>query len=827
MAFGSTATTTTIAVSPNPVTYPGTTTITVTVEQTSGTAVPGGTATVNVGSTVLFSVTLNGSGVGSAMVPTTGYPAGTYGLTAVYAGNSSFSGSTSSVVNVTLKSPVTVTMQATPNPVAVGQTATLKSTVTATDGGGTPTGTVSFKVGTEVLATVNLSAGTATLVAPTTGYAPGTYPIVAAYNGDTLHATGNSSTTNVSLVSDVSITTTNTPNATHGSPYTETFTGTGGTGSYSWSITSGLSALQGIGMSFSSGGVLSGTPNEVGSYPYTVQVKDTETGETSSAPYTLLVNGPSSPGCGPGSYSVSGTVSYAGSKTGRIYIGMGSSCGGGTQGTSISASGAFTIRGVAPGSYNLAAFMDILGYGVMNAADPTGSSATVTVTDANVTGASITLTDPATVTLSSGPQLQGVSGFNSGAIAFFNDVSNSGGIEAATSYTLQWSTSSSFSSVAGSKTFAADGKNSNVWIVKGLTNGTAYYFRAYGTSGGTAVSPYSSIYGPVTIGAATGGVTVSGSVTFSGTSTGPLYVIFLDQSSGVLSADVISAPVSPQAYSVQVPSGTNTYQFAAVMDQNNDGLVDPGDLQDVAQEGTPSVTISGPTSNVDLTLPSGNGIGFVYTQNSESFSGSNAFFSYALSPEVDFLAKLPVAVTLLSSSNSDGANIVGPIDMANCETSGSNCGHGFQFNYSDLAESAAVGDTYTFSVTYSDGSTGTLTYSLPAVLNAYAGNLAPVTGSSSSTTPTFTWTDPTDAASYAYQFQLYVNGGESVWQIGDEGSGNGFASSITSITWGTDPTGEGSTPSLSSLSDSVEYGWAIQIIDTYGNTTFTRVNYQP
>jgi len=824
------ATTTAMSFSPNSVAVGGVTTVTLTVTPASGTVAPTGIVAVYFNSTQLFSLSLSASGsTGTATsgVPTSGIPVASYGLTAVYEGNSTFATSTSPVVTVNVQSPVTVTFTPSPNPVALGQGVTFTTSVAATEGGGTPTGSVQYLLGGSNLGPpIPLSNGTAAPVASTTGLPVSTYPLSAKYLGDTLHASGTSSTTNVQLVSDVSITTTNTPSATDGSPYTENFSATGGSDSYSWAITSGLSALQTLGLNFTTGGVLSGTPNATGSYAYTVKVTDTETGETASAPYTLVVNGSGSPGCGAGTYSISGTVSYSGSKTGRIYIGLGSSCGGGTQGTSISAAGTFTIRGVPSGTYTLTAFMDTLGYGVLNAADPSGTGSPITVNGANVTGAAITLTNPATVTLSAGPQLQGVAAFNSGAAAFFKVVSNSSGVEAATSYTLQWSTSSAFTTIAGSKTFAATGSNGQVWFVNGngLVNGTAYYFRAYATSGGTAASSYSSVYGPVTIGAPSTGNQVSGSVAFSATATGPLYVGFLSQSSGGVYVDYIPSPASAQTYSVKVPSGT--YQFFAILDQTNAGIVAPGVISNISQGGsTPTVTISGATTNENLTLPSGNGVAVVNSFNTYATGATNPY-TYGVQPQVYYLAKLPVAVTLLSSSNSDGANITGPIDVANCQTSNSSCGHGFQFYYQGLPVSAAAGDTYTFSVTYSDGTTQTLTYSLPAVLNVYASNLSPTTGSSTSTTPTFTWTDPANASDYSYQFALNSNQ-STIWEIGQDGSGNGFASTITSIPWGTDPTGNGNTPSVNSLTAGDNYEWQINVVDSYGNQTATQVNYQP
>src|ERR1035441_6615176 len=90
-------------------------------------------------------------------------------------------------------------------------------------------------------------------------------------------------------------------------------------------------------------------------------------------------------------YTVSGSVNYAGSKTGRIYVDLyNNSCGGSPSGTSIPAKGTFTIRGVPPGAYQLNAWMDPLGKGIANAAAPLGN-ANVTVSNANVTNAAVTI----------------------------------------------------------------------------------------------------------------------------------------------------------------------------------------------------------------------------------------------------------------------------------------------------------------------------------------------------------------------------------------------------------------------------------------------------
>lgn len=78
--------------------------------------------------------------------------------------------------------------------------------------------------------------------------------------------------------------------ASRGFAYSQTLTGSGGTGPYTFALQSG--ALP-AGITLSAGGVLSGTPTVVGSFPITVRITDSSTG---SGPYfgdvalTLVVN---------------------------------------------------------------------------------------------------------------------------------------------------------------------------------------------------------------------------------------------------------------------------------------------------------------------------------------------------------------------------------------------------------------------------------------------------------------------------------------------------------------------------------------------------------
>ena len=539
-----------------------------------------------------------------------------------------------------------------------------------------------------------------------------------------------------------------------------------------------------------------------------------------------------------GGDEVTGTIAYSGTATGRIYIAINNTggCDIGTEGTSITSPGTYTIHGVPPGTYTLTAFMDVQkssaepqGFGNGNAADPTGSTASFGVGSANVTAPTLTLADPGTVTVTTAPTLVSVGPFSGGAVLQYKPVTNSNQVESATSYTLQWSTNSGFSPLAGSQTFAASGSDTNVWFVNGLTNATAYYFRAYATSGGTAQGPYSSIFGPVTIGASTSGSAVSGAVSFTGAATGPLYVGVYDQDSNTIAPflESFASPASAQAYTVDVTDDSSAvYIPVAVIDQNNDGIVDAGDITNVNFQGSP-IAVTGALTNQNLTLPSGSGQAYVTTQH---YYEAGVSASYGLYFLVNFGGKLPVGVTLLNSYNPDGANIDnGPLDIASCAVPPNSCNEGqsgFQLFFNLGTNSPTAGDTYLMNVTYSDGTSGVLTATVSNVLNTPPTNLAPTSGGSTSTTPTFTWTDPVCGACGTYTYTLYLSGPSGgIWYV--PGTGNGLPPGTSSVTWGVDPTNSGNTPSVGSLTLGTSYTWSVTVQDGSYNWATDTVTYQP
>ena len=185
-----------LAVSPNPVTIGQNVTLTATVTPASGNTTPTGTVTFYANGVDLATVNVNSAGKAVLTASSSGYPAGTYSVTAKYSGDTTYNNSTSSAVSVKLNAGSTVstttTAVASPNPVNSGANVTITATVAASSGSAKPTGQVQFVLNGDVLATENLSNGTAVLTAPADVPA-NTYPIQVKYLGTTGFAASNGS----------------------------------------------------------------------------------------------------------------------------------------------------------------------------------------------------------------------------------------------------------------------------------------------------------------------------------------------------------------------------------------------------------------------------------------------------------------------------------------------------------------------------------------------------------------------------------------------------------------------------------------------------------
>ena len=293
---------------------------------------------------------------------------------------------------------------------------------------------------------------------------------------------------------------------------------------------------------------------------------------------------------------------------------------------------------------------------------------------------------------------------------------------------------------------------------------------------------------PATIGATTGSTTVSGAVTYTGTAAGPMYVV-VHGVNGAAYGTFIAAPTSGATYSITgVPAGN--WEVAVIIDNNNNGVIDVGDFNNIQRGGggTAITTIGSGTVSANITLPytTNNAVPLIGTGNqSNTYYNVNAFMGDGL--------KRVVGVTLFS-----GPNIPLPVDM------GMGDGNS-KFNLYDYIGTVVpvVGDTYQFEVLYSDASTGIVSASVTAVLNSFATGLT-VTPPTGSTTPTFSWTVPSNPP-VGYSYTLDVNNtatGNQYWYYPN--NGQGFTS--TSVVYNVDGS---ATP----LSTGTPYTWYLQVRD--------------
>ena len=682
-------------------------------------------------------------------------------------------------------------------------------------------GTVSGAVASGVTVTLS-GAGTGTTTTAAngsytfSGLAPGNYTVTPSLGGYTFSPTSTAVTVSGSNVTGTNFTSTAVVATTYS---------VSGTVSGAWvsGVTVTLSGAGSAATSTNASGNYSFTGLAAGNYTVTPSLSGYTFSPTSSA---VTINGANVTGqnfsdsansaSGNGAYSISGNLSYAGSKTGLVNVMVYqacSNCSGQSPvyGTAVSLSGSpgaysgsYTVRGVTPGTYYVVAQIDTLGTGVLNMSNPMGETALLNVSNANIS-ANVTLVDPGTITPAA-PSKFKVNPANTVGLILYNPAVTAlpSGVtaETDTAYKVYWGTDTAASN-GGSQTFAAQGQNKSAFVLTGLPNGPVY-FKIAGVVG-TTVSTASSVVGPVTIGAPSGGNTVSGTVSFPGTATGPLLVGFSSGSKSVV-YEYIANPVSPQAYSVSgVPSGE---QMNVVwLDQNNDHNLDSGDLTNLNGI-TSVVNVTGNLTNVNETLSNAPETITLATTHG-SGSGMSDYYSFYIYAGDG--TKRAVATTLFS-----GSNVNVPVDL------GPLGGNNAYLPMINNTIAPAVGDAYQFLVTYSDGTSQTITATVTGVLSSFATNLLVNTASPYSTTvPQFTWGAPTSPpANFVYFLNLYGNNASWYYPYN---SSLGMPPSTTSVVYDVDH-----NASAPSLTTGTTYSWQIIVEDTAtGNQAVYQTTYTP
>jgi hypothetical protein len=161
-----------------------------------GAGTPTGTVTFMDGNVVLGTFTV-GAG-GTATFTTSFATADGHAITAVYNGDANFVGSsgalTEQVTAPATPQATTTTLSASANPVRVGRAVTFTATVRGPAGAGTPTGTVTFFVGSTAVARVALDATGQARFRRSFGHT-GRFTVRAVYSGDANFAASSQSLT--------------------------------------------------------------------------------------------------------------------------------------------------------------------------------------------------------------------------------------------------------------------------------------------------------------------------------------------------------------------------------------------------------------------------------------------------------------------------------------------------------------------------------------------------------------------------------------------------------------------------------------------------------
>jgi hypothetical protein len=164
---------------------------------------PTGMVSFSIGSTSLCQATLSS---GHAQCGASNAPVGSNEtVTIQYAGDSSYLSSTGSfALTVISQASTTVSASATPSTVKLGQSVTYSATVSPSAGSGTPTGTVTFSIGTTTLCPATLSSGVASCTS-SNALVGANQTVTATYSGD-IDFLGSSSTTTVTVTQDTTTT---------------------------------------------------------------------------------------------------------------------------------------------------------------------------------------------------------------------------------------------------------------------------------------------------------------------------------------------------------------------------------------------------------------------------------------------------------------------------------------------------------------------------------------------------------------------------------------------------------------------------------------------
>lgn len=509
--------------------------------------------------------------------------------------------------------------------------------------------------------------------------------------------------------------------------------------------------------------------------------------------------------------TISGSITNTTAKSGRLYVvvdhqtygstGYGTSIADVTAGETV----AYQLRGVRSGTYVVRAFLDTRGTGFPYGESPIGMLTPVVIPadDATVTGQNFSLADQPQQTLNA-PELEAIP-LDNGVLLFWDVAPNGYDIEIASHYNVYWSTTPNpgpaNTTGGGSKLNIPSHNDGHAFIP--LNDGGVYYFAVVAvlSSATNYPLPPSVTAAPVTIGPGISGPTahtVSLTLNFDAAPGAPLLVVVESDSEQWLGGAYIASPTQTQLITIPgVPDGS--YELYLILDKNSNGIYDTGDVNFTELEWrAPLINMAG----ADINLGSRN---MTVSRNLESSLSTernlqSPWVYYGLNFQFYKQVKRPahfvVSGTQLTTTDL-GVNSWGEF-----------------WSYHPVPSAPNVGDEYTVTVTYTDGTTESFDLSVSNVLTVNPTPTHPIgTTAPEGVAPWFSWNSLSGLPNTPILYRMWVQQTNA--------SGDNLFEAIlppdrTSVAYSGDP-----------LQVGTQYSWAIEMVDSQGNRAVSWSSFTP
>jgi hypothetical protein len=493
---------------------------------------------------------------------------------------------------------------------------------------------------------------------------------------------------------------------------------------------------------------------------------------------------------------IAGSVAYAGTHTGRLYVMATDNNHQPFAGTSLSTAGgspfSYVIRGLpnTNGTVNVVAYLDTGNDTIPNVPSDPVATTQVSLSGSTMAGVNLNLADPPAAAPPTMPAPQ-VTPLPGSVVLQIRPPTDANGLALVDAFRIYWDTSPDPTS--GRHLGMLTSSVSSFPTVGGLTNGITYYFTVAAVAAGVegAASPSASAV-PTALNPGTGH-DVSGTLSYGCagvTSSTSASVTLIGNNNGVFS--LMSLTANPQPYVIHgVPDGV--WGLISFIDMNANGVIDTGDETTGFEISNPFVVVSGAAATAPpIVVPGTNALASV-----KAFYDASS--GYRLRFVVEQNRKLPVSASICG-----GPHIPTPSDLGMQRLTNS----GRYYLDWNISSVPSVADLYGVNVAYSDGTTETLAAPITRVFTDAATLVSPPSTGAASV-PTLTWSLPLSApATYMQEIQVTPNGsGNTLW---DYVTGPG----VTSVVYNAD-----GRASQATLTSGQSYQWSVDVTDQLGNRT--------